>query len=245
MPTPPTRPADLIRATWAFNLQKGGVNTEVAEFDIWWQIVDSVTPASWTTFLTEFAQQMYDGWKLEFTPALFPASVIFRDATARRCDSLGHTVDEIVYTPTSSIWGGASGNSLPWQLSDCVGLYSYEPSGFVANARRKRGRIYLPPMQSTDAHDPDTGELQSSVAGSILESVNNLIWDQEQFSFSGPPTVVPGAVVLSLGPYTTSGAPAVYPVTWLRNDTVWDTQRRRRKSLVPTVVQGQILSHLP
>lgn len=244
MASPITRPADLVRLTMQFNLQKGGVNQEVAEFDTWWRIASGATPASWDTFLLEFATASYTSWKADLTPAYFPASLIFGQAKASRCDDLGHVVNEQVYVPTSSIWGGASGSSMPWQLTDCVGLYSFEPSGFTANARRKRGRIYLPPMQATELHDPDDGEMLPALSTAVMEAVNNWIVDTTASTYSGPPVVVPELVILSLGPYTTAGSPAVYPVTWLRNDTVWDTQRRRRDRIVPTVDQLEILGHI-
>lgn len=227
-----------------FSLKQAGAELDVAECDTWWQVGAPTTPASWPTFLQEFAQAAIDGWIAEVNHSFFPNSVSLKAAVASRCDDIGHVVDEKVVATSSGDYTGTGGNSLPWQIANAVGLYSYEPGTFVSNQRRKRGRIYLPPQASSELSDPDTGEMVPAVATAIMEAINNWIVSVESAAYSGPPTVVPGLVVLSLGPYTTAGSPAVYPVTWVRTDSVWDTQRRRRKELTSAVNKVEILGHI-
>lgn len=242
MATPITRPADLMRVTSQFSLQQGGVQAEIAECDVWYQWTEGATPTDWDAALLALATENYNGWAANMSPAWFPPSVLYGTSKAARCDDVGHVLNEQSFTPTSDIWGGASGNSLPWQISCCVGLYGYQPDTFIANARRKRGRIYLPPMQTTDLHDPDTGEMLPALNIDFMHGVREWLVAVAGGTYpAGPPTLVPQAVILSLGPYTTAGTPGVTPVTWVRTDNIWDTQRRRRKSLKP-VVQFEILA---
>jgi hypothetical protein len=183
-------------------------------------------------------------WGSEFNHSFFPNSVSLKASVATRCDSIGHAVDEKVVPATSGEFVGTGGNSLPWQVSNAVGFYAYEPGTFISQQRRKRGRIYLPPQASSELNDPDTGEMVPALATAIAEAANNWVVAIESATYSGPPTVVPQLVVLSLGPYKTSGTPAVYPVTWVRTDSVWDTQRRRRKELTSAVNKIEILGHI-
>jgi hypothetical protein len=242
--TPITRPADLVRTTVQFNMHQASAVLDVAEFDMWWQVGAPTTPASWPTFLTELSNACAAAWIAEVNDSFFPNSLSLKGVVASRCDDVGHVVDEQVHVSGPTDYVGTGENSLPWQLANAVGLYSYQPGTFIANQRRKRGRIFLPPQAASELNDPDTGEMAPALATAIAEAINNYIVAVQSATYSGPPTVVPGPVVLSLGPYTTAGSPAVYPVTWVRTDSVWDTQRRRRKELTSAVNAIQILGHI-
>jgi hypothetical protein len=96
--------------------------------------------------LNSAANGAVNAWQNNINQGHYSSAVVFSDVVARNFLANGHTNHEQVAVADGGWVGTASGASLPWETSLCTSLYTYPRGSFVSDARRKRGRYYLPPM---------------------------------------------------------------------------------------------------
>lgn len=144
-----TTPSDNVLTIWNFTVELGTVPTEIAQLGVWASPGDGfpTTSADWDTYLADLAQAAADAWSSDMPDGNFTAELLLKNAKTIHYDASGNTANEGQASP-SSAWAGTGGASLPWQISQVVGLYSYTPGSFIPHARQRRGRVYLPALST-------------------------------------------------------------------------------------------------
>ena len=148
-------------------------------------------------------------------------------------DTTGHTTAEGQHTfSPGDVAGSGSTNMLPPEVALVLGLYSYPPGGFAPQKGRKRGRIYLPYLTSSNLTSDGkvTGANCQSIANgwaSIFNAINTI----ESASGRTDPM---GLVVLS------RAAGATFEVGYTVVDDHWDAQRRRQHQDTPVRHQAVV-----
>jgi len=117
--------------------------------------------------------------------------------------------------------GGSGSNLIPLQNSFAVSLRSPQPG------RRGRGRMFMPPMTTAalGTHGFMDSTQQTNTINSAKAFLEALAWDSTVVGSQHIRPVVTGK------PYSSYGV-----VTQTRLDNIVDTQRRRRRSLVGTIL---------
>lgn len=165
-----------------------------------------------------------DKWIARMTKTNFSLALELVDATCTCQDTGGLTKREGVAVAAPGDWRGtASGNSLPWEVAFCVSLYTYTRGAFVPNARRRRGRVYMPGLDTSCIAGGKSGLVSTSFAEGVRDDFGLVLSDMV-----GAPDV----------PHTTSSwhpgvlskvAGQFNELTMLSVDNKLDSQRRREK----------------
>lgn len=236
---PVTQVADIIRVTWSFSLSIAGVHTEIADFGICFQSNSlPVTDADWNACLEEFATLAYDRWEANVAQSSYHTSIALDHVTVAHESTSGHVLHEQVYAinEDDSWVGSSSTGSLPWQTSMVVSLYAYARGTFVANARNKRGRIYLPPFTTTSLSNSDSGLMTDSYAQARRDEIGQMLTDINNHTWTHTAAFHPFPGVNSRGPFKDPAkGPHFYAITELSCDNKLDTQRRRVNQLPATI----------
>lgn len=228
------QPAGLIRTVWNFSLQASGVPEETAQLGIVWEpsvaVDDAVAPA----VLAEMAIGAYAAWKSDIATEHYETAIVLETVTARLESTAGAALfQEVATVADADKWKGTgTAGSLPWQVSMVISLYTYTPSTFIPNGRRRRGRVYLPPYGTSVLNDGDTGEVSTSFCTDRMNEFATMLADIQSHSYVSLSGLAPVPGVLS------RTADHLYPITDLRVNTKLDTQRRRTKKLLQTWVTG-------
>jgi hypothetical protein len=227
-------PEDMVR----INLNFSTVGEEIAVCSFFVKLNhEAGAPTNWPEMTQDLAQKTYEAWQSAF-PSItqrryFGAGLVLRDCSTYHLDAAtAHTLDKGAFAPApGSEWkGGGSNKPLPLEDTVVVSLYGYLPGTFVPDRSRKRGRMYLPPMDSealtTDA--PRWGRLAVAAQGDLKTAAGNFFNDMQGKTVGDDPLGIGQTwelVVLSrLGGFAT-------PVQAIRVGDVIDTQRRRRNKL--------------
>lgn len=226
-------PVDSVATTLIFSLDTGSVVSDEADITFWWgSDVLPTTNAQWDLFLLALAQNVCDHWTATVGTNTYHTSVKLKHVKARRVGTDGKTLQEQVYVdnPATQWKGGGTsgaGASLPWQLSQVIGLYSYTPGSFIAEPRTRRGRVFMPPYSTNALTDYDNGEMSLGFALDRITEVArtlNLV-TSGTYDAVGLGAMHPFPVVVSR---TRSLA---FKVTDLAGSNKFGTQRRRRNQL--------------
>lgn len=217
-------------------------NLEIQDTGFWaqYQGPDApVDPLVWDSAVNLYAAWAVGAWASNWGRPAFSA-----DLTALRCvvyhydQPLKNVLNrgEAAFTGDSA-WAGSATTSLPPQDTVALGMYGYDPTTFVANRARKRGRMYLPtpaPNQISGG-----GWLTPGAQASFLSQGVN--WFNEcaaEGSYGATGRFMP--VVVSRGGKGGDAAQGVTPISHLRVGRVIDTQRRRRNNIDELYVQGPV-----
>lgn len=219
------QPADLVKLVTVFNLENDDTSiAEVAEFAMWGRLLGgSLGPAEWDPWLLGIAQGAVNAWSADISPAFYSHGSVLKQVRAVRADTAGHTVNEQIASPATPWQGSASNHSLPWSNSLVVSLYTYTPGSFIAQAGRRRGRVYPPPLNVSIISATNQGTVAAADALSYLNDFKGWLTDVTALDPTG------------LGPTWQLGVLSVTGNMWnhvtdLAIDTKIDTQRRREKS---------------
>lgn len=220
-------PEGMVSITWIFGLSDGTTDVEIAEFTIWGQPAGGDFPSDWNAALLAWATAAYESWATNAVSTMWGGFTTLQSVKAATYSTAGKTTFEQVYV-ADTLWVGTGGGTvMPWQISCCVGIYSYTPGTFIADARSRRGRVFLPPMEASLISASATGEMSAGTCIAALDLVNHLVASVSTTEVpvtSGPDVGIPMGVFSRLHQH-------LYPVTDFRSDLKWDTQRRRTKSL--------------
>lgn len=221
MPIPP----NLVVATLRFDLLEGETPVGIAEITNWIQPVDTV---DWDTNCETAAEAQANSWSLNVDPSTYSLAVRLRDSTAIHPAADGSTLNKKVAPPDTAWRGTAAGDSLPWETSLVVSLYTYPMGTFVPNGRQRRGRNYLPPMAA--------GVLDSAGTGGFVSTAlrDHVLSDHHDYLDN----------FRNISPDTPYGVPCVvsrvsttaHAILQLACDVKLDSQRRRERKEVPPKV---------
>lgn len=208
-----------VKVTWKFQLRLGSADTEIAEIGVWGIAEDSpIAGSDWNTYLTALATRAAANWSSNVTAGNYSSHLRFGTCIATHYGLDGKTAYEqsVVHTPT---WVGSGGNSLPWQCAQVVGLYSYTPGTFIANARRRRGRVYLPGLSTSVLNSDGSGLMTDAAATAQMTDFNALLKSLHHTPIVGSFAFIPAVY--------SRVANHLYPITDVTTDVKVDTQRRR------------------
>jgi len=229
------QPANLVKLDMVFTLGDDAGVEDSAEFGVWGQF--NFTPASsadWDTALGELAQFSADTFSSVVPTTHFSSGAGLLHARAARCDAAGHTLNEAIKTPADPWTGSGSSNSLPWAVSLVVSLYTYTPGTFIAFAGRRRGRVYLPPLNAAILTDGKSGEISITLAQTLRDNFKTWLLGVKAHALAESEQVWTPGVLSTTGNMWNA-------VTDLRVDNKLDTQRRRERQQ-PAVVSSTAFS---
>jgi hypothetical protein len=116
---------------------------------------------------------------------------------------------------------GTASQALPPECAVCVSLYGYARNSFVPDARRKRGRLYLPGLSTP--YLTSEGLLGTGGTGAIAtfgQGLAEALWDTELDSDHRGQLVIASRTGNLLS-----------PVSYVRVDNHVDVQRRRQNAM--------------
>jgi hypothetical protein len=227
-------PEDMVYVRWEFAWNVGSTDIEIQDFGLWGVVLnETIGPfPDWQDVVDAIALKGVTSWVDHWLPAGFTGRVIARRVVAYHYDQPHANVlhrGEAAFSDDNS-WAG-TGDALPPQTTVAVSTYAFDPSGFATQARRKRGRFYLPTPARAQL-DSD-GELTSTNQNNIL--ANAVAFCNAMSGALGVGTEV------HWRPYVNSVAGSMAnEVTHLRVGRIVDTQRRRRNKLAEAYVTDEI-----
>lgn len=208
---------DLYQLVFKFELLALTSPADIAEFSLWMAGVDGAEYGD--PQLHSAAIGACHAWQDNVNQNHFSSAVEFSTVTARNFLANGHTNHEQVFVADGSWVGNAAGASLPWETSLCCSLYTYPRGSFIPNARRRRGRFYLPPMSSDQLENANTGFYSDGELPDLLSEL-------QAFLHAAREDMV-GVQVGDLVVYSRVDG-ASNNVTQLSIDAKFDSQRRRQ-----------------
>lgn len=141
-------PTDIWRIQYTFNLGSDG-EVAVTGFHARFNPGDLDLEES----AAALAGRAAGAWKAGFDARVgdFPSSVVLANTAAYHVLEAAGPTDAFSTGPVSGgdSWAGTAADSLPWETTlvmttECIPVGTFQPQ-----ARRKRGRMYLPPMSPT------------------------------------------------------------------------------------------------
>jgi hypothetical protein len=167
-----TTPSDAIEFTFKFNLTRVGTLEDIAEFTVWCA-TDGFEPDD--AGLLKLAVGAGNAWTDNAGPSYWSDNVSLATITARTFMSDGHTLREQITAPVDPWVGVGSNPALPWESSLVLSLYTYPRGTFISNGRRKRGRIYLPPMSSEWLDNSNSGYFSNTALPGFFANMVDFI----------------------------------------------------------------------
>lgn len=211
-------PTNRWMTTWHFELRRSGVLEEEANFSLHFGGT-SYEPTD--DQLNSIAEGAYKAWDDNAGSGDYTNAVVLASTKSYRYNDAGYVIGIGSFSPDDKWIGTASGASLPWETSLVLSLYSYERGTFVQNPRRKRGRIYLPPMAASRLDTSNSGYYQDSQVDTLLGQLGAFVEDAEKDALGV--ALAPPVVFSRVGQ-------ALYQITDLYLDAKFDSQRRRERS---------------
>jgi len=209
-------PTDLVELTWVFTLSRAGAAEDVAEFSINCHR-DSVEPDD--AGLLKLCLGADHAWAGHMPTSHWCDNVRLSHVRGRMFMANGHTLREQQFVDDLDWHGQATDPALPWETSLALSLYTYPRGSFTANARRKRGRIYLPPMAALVLDSSNSGYFSNANIATLLGELKTFM------SHVGEDDL--GVKVVDPGVYSRVDS-TVRDVVQLSIDAKIDSQRRRQ-----------------
>lgn len=229
--------ADAIQVRYRAVLLNGSTPIEEAQFGfhgVRHHFVPNVT--DWPDDVATLATKFRDAWNTHVTGVEYWCSTVKMDSVVvSHLDAAnGKVLDQGQATfDGDDAWVGTASFSLPWETALVVSLYGYG-GGFTPDKRRKRGRMYLPPL-ATSACQTTQGQITQSIVLDIASQME-AFFNEVQGAEMG--TTVPPATdsdyfdlrVISRGTPAKPLTPTSTQLIRLVVDSKVDSQRRRERS---------------
>ncbi len=223
------QPDNMVFLVTQFALFDGSANVEIAEFGMYGSFSwDPGDDASWQAALGALAAADLAAWTSNVAVSHFSAGAILSTAIATRQNTTGHAVQEAREVPSGTPWQGTADLSLPWEVSMCINLYTYMRGTFVPHNRRRRGRIYLPPLGASTIGNEFSGKMGATQVTDILSDVHDYLSDLATTDLGASGHRWEPQVLSKVGN-------SVAGVVQLSTDDRFDSQRRREKQQPVTV----------
>jgi hypothetical protein len=217
-------PANNAKITMTFALSTPAGAEDEAEVGLW-GFFQAGAPADYDATLLGLAEAARDKWVADIPKSDFSQAAELKTVSAIHYDATGHTANEQRAVTTTGDWIGSQIRGLPWETSLVISLYTYTPGTFIANARRRRGRCYLPPLGASVLANNGSGFLPDADALNILTAFEAFLTDVRGVALAGGVNWAPGVFSREDG--------AIRVLTDLGVDGKIDSQRRRQKSEIP------------
>jgi hypothetical protein len=223
------QPADMVYVRWRFNLaDDASVNVEQADIGVYGAL--DFTPAdsaAWDTVLAAIAAGARSAWSTSMAKTNYTFALSLDTVAATRQGTDGKTLNEQVDASAGGSWiGSGSGSALPWENSLVIGLYAYQRGTFVTQAKSKRGRVYLPGLDSSLLAGTKSGLVSNTKAAAMRDQFG-LVLSATRDSPGSTHHWVPEVLSKTYN--------FTHQITWLSVDNKVDTQRRRAKNLGATI----------
>jgi hypothetical protein len=211
-----TTPLDCWELTFDFILNRAGTDEDHAQFSVW---IDGDGTEPDDANLHSLAIGAHNAWTANVPHLRWCNNVRLGSVSATSFLANGHILRQQEYAGDDAWAGTAADPALPWETSQCVSLYTYPRGTFVSQSKRKRGRIYMPPMagsmldSSNSGYFPD-GNMESQL-GYYLAFLSAVNQDME------------GVPVGTLSIFSRMDS-LLRPVTHVYLDAKYDSQRRRQ-----------------
>jgi hypothetical protein len=166
-----TVPDQAAEYTYVFTLSRAGTPEDVAEMSFW--AIPDPAITDWDPFLADQAEAAYNAWATHMHTDRWATNVQLTSVRARHFTPAGKTDHEQVFVPSPGWKGSSASGSMPWETSFCVSLYTYTPGGFILHPRRRRGRMYLPPMSSDQLDNSNSGYFLNSDVATFLGEIES------------------------------------------------------------------------
>jgi hypothetical protein len=227
---------DMVYLRYDFNFN---VDSEIQSFGIWGKVTKEGvgTTPGWQDMVDAIALKGVTTWSDEWGGGGFSPSLVAVRCVAYHYDQpLKNVLDrgEAAFDGDNA-WSGSASASLPAENSVVASLYGYDPSGFVPQRGRKRGRIYLP-TPGASAVD-GTGRLTTANQGTYRDHMvawfNALtgVLDLDQSPDN----------IMHWRPQVVSRAGSMNTlVRFIRVGQVIDTQRRRRNAMAENYLTAAV-----
>lgn len=227
-----TVPSDNVYLAMQFNYSSSAPTGEMAQIGFWGSTGEDIPSgdAAWDAYLADLAGAAAAQWGDSYDDANFASDLRFGTVKAVHYNTNGTTANEQVAVHTPQ-WAGSGGDALPWTVSQVVGLYSYTPGLFIPQARRRRGRVYLPGLAVGMMASAGFGLFDTTKATANMSSTNDFLTQLHAGTYGDSSGFVP--MVFS------RMASHLYAVTDLTTDVKPDTQRRRLRQVdVPRLTES-------
>lgn len=218
-------PDEIAVCTYSMQVQHGAGNT-----------------LDWDQAVNTLAQKAHDKWRtaMDSQRPKFGPHVVLTSVSTYHLDTTGHTLNKGYFAAGNSPWQGqGAGGSMPNEVAACVSLVAYPQGAFVPDRARRRGRMYLPPMDATvvaslgDANRQ--GRMSSGQQSQLTQALAGYFNDMHHTAVVGSTDPLGGEDYWSLGILSKVGN-AFHRVEYIRLGDVFDAQRRRRNGQAETYV---------
>jgi hypothetical protein len=209
-------PLDCYSLTYQFYLYRVTTHEDLAEFTLWY---DTDGAEYGDAELAHAAAGGAKAWTDNVSPLSWASNVLFHEVVATAYKANGHT-NAVQTAPPPSAWVGTSvAPALPWETSLACSLYTYPRGAFVSDAKRKRGRFYLPPMASDQLDHSNSGFFENSTINALLTELHTFLEASQENEL--------GAKIGTLSVFSRADS-VLRAVTQISIDAKFDSQRRRQ-----------------
>lgn len=220
-----------VNLTWKPNQTDWPGELAINTFHVQW--TPSVPPADWSTASQEIADKvaavLTARWASGCSQAHAGGYQII-EVGAAALDANGKTMEEAVHAVVSgTLPGSGTSGVMPPEVAIVLGLYNYRPGAFSPRRGTKRGRMYLPYINSAAAGND--GKISGGVMDGLMTGWKNVVNDLSNFTTASGNGEM---VILSRTAGTTSS------INFLAIDNHFDSQRRRQHQSPATVEIGDI-----
>lgn len=223
------QPDDMVYLVNQFNLNDGTANVEIAEFGIYgslsWAPADS---AAWDAALAALATASISTWAADVGAAKYSPGVQYGQAIATRQNTSGLAVNQAREVPGGTPWTGSAAQSMPWETAVCINLYGYRRGSFAPLSRRKRGRIYLPPLGATIMGNANSGKIRATDLDVVQGDIKTWLSDLATTDLGATSHRWEPQILSKVGNMVTG-------IVQLSTDDRWDSQRRRERQMPVTI----------
>lgn len=165
-----TQPDAMLLIEMQFQLYNdANVVEEFAQIGLWGDYDPITSPTDLQDAMDDLAAFALSSWNTDMTKSRFHQGIEAKAVKVVKQDTSGHTERESIAVPSGTPWRGTgSGVALPWESAMVIGLYTYPRGTFIPGARRRRGRVYMPGLDSSGLSGGHSGLLTSTYVSGIL-----------------------------------------------------------------------------
>lgn len=213
-------PTNLLLLTWYFSLSRVGTDEDIAEFSIATHQDSYEADQDGLNAITAGA---FAAWKSNMPSQYWATNVYLSQTIGTQYQANGDTLRKAVFVPgpdAGDHWVGSdSGSALPWETALACSLYTYPRGSFQPNARRHRGRFYMPPMAASTLDSSNSGYFKNANLATLLGHLADFVQDVGQDGL--------GVRHTRAGVWSRADN-VVRDVVQLSIDAKFDSQRRRQ-----------------
>lgn len=207
--------AYLVR--YNFTLIRASAAEDIANLDLWMAPLGGAEYGD--SQLAAAAHGAYNAWDTNQYTGDWGNNVRLDSVVCSSFNAAGHTIHEQNFVPVTPWQGASGGKALPWETSMVVSLYCYQRGVFEPQARRKRGRVYLPPQTASQLENSNAGYYDNSALPTFLGKQKDWLTEAQQDDV--------GVKIANLSVFSRADS-VLRPVVNLYMGAKFGSQRRRQ-----------------